>query len=265
MVRPLLMSHKMKHPNNLPIGLLLLLAVTSSCNACHQRPPTAPPSPQGQELLQQAHARKFPSDKLELYVIDHFLADAECDQLVAIIKRHLTPSRITGQRTEPDKYRNQKIRTSSTAYLSSLSSADEKAFVDAITQKISQAIGIPASYAEGMQGQHYQPGQEFKEHLDAFDRTAPEWKHASGPTRGNRTWTFMIYLNDVEQGGATHFLKLKHTIRPRKGQAIVWNNLNQAGTRNPAAYHSGRPVLKGTKTIITQWFRQRPSVVDNHE
>lgn len=209
--------------------------------------------------MQQANVRKFSSDKLELYVIDQFLADAESDRLVGIIKKHLTPSKITRQSTEPEKYSRQKVRTSSTAYLSSLSDPDEKAFVDTITQKISQALGISPAHAEGIQGQHYQPGQEFKEHLDAFDPDSLEWEHVSGPTRGNRTWTFMIYLSDVEEGGSTYFSKLDHAFDPQKGQAVVWNNLNKDGTRNLAAYHSGQPVVSGTKVIITQWFRQHPS------
>ena len=42
---------------------------------------------------------------------------------------------------------------------------------------------------------------------------------------GQRTWTTMIYLNDVEKGGETYFKHLKLKIKPEKGLLIAWNNL----------------------------------------
>ena len=42
---------------------------------------------------------------------------------------------------------------------------------------------------------------------------------------GQRTWTTMIYLNDVEEGGETYFKYLNLKIKPKKGLLIGWNNL----------------------------------------
>lgn len=39
--------------------------------------------------------------------------------------------------------------------------------------------------------------------------------------------------------------------------ALLWNNLHPDGTANPATRHCGEPVIRGTKNIITKWFRLR--------
>ena len=66
----------------------------------------------------------------------------------------------------------------------------------------------------------------------------------------------MIYLNDVEKGGGTHFFSLKKTISPRAGTAIAWNNLYSDGQVNSNTMHAGLPVEGGHKSIVTKWFRE---------
>ena len=66
----------------------------------------------------------------------------------------------------------------------------------------------------------------------------------------------MIYLNDVEEGGETFFPFLSIAFYPKKGQALIWNNLSFDGMPNKQTLHQGKPVLKGSKAIITKWFRE---------
>jgi prolyl 4-hydroxylase len=147
-----------------------------------------------------------------------------------------------------DKY----YRTSSTSDLALLNNKT----VEALDEKIARMIGIRPAYSEGIQGQHYAVGQEFKQHTDFFEPDTDEYIKFAG-SRGNRTWTFMVYLNDVPKGGGTHFINLKHVFQPKKGQAVVWNNLYEDSTPNYDTLHAGMPVLEGEKTIITKWFRER--------
>ena len=102
------------------------------------------------------------------------------------------------------------------------------------------------------QGQYYEPGEEFKVHTDFFEGPAFE-EHAR--ERGQRTFTFMVYLNDVESGGETEFMRLKQTIKPKKGMAIIWNSLNEDGSNNHNTLHQAHPIRSGFKSIITKWFR----------
>ena len=67
----------------------------------------------------------------------------------------------------------------------------------------------------------------------------------------------MVDLNDVQGGGATHFVALDRSFSPIKGTALVWNNRRADGTVNPDTLHAGLPVSAGHKVIITKWFRER--------
>ncbi len=192
-------------------------------------------------------AVRYPSDKVQLYTIDGFLPGNECDAIADLVLRNLRTSTVTIE-SPSDKY----YRTSSTSDLSLI----ENTAIAVLDDKIARTIGIRPTYSEGIQGQHYAVGQEFKQHTDFFEPGTEEYATYAGP-RGNRTWTFMVYLNDVAEGGGTSFLELGHTFEPRKGRAVVWNNLNADGSPNYQTLHAGLPVRVGYKVIITKWFRER--------
>lgn len=192
-----------------------------------------------------ANLRRIATDALELFTLESFLNTAECDRLVALIGHHLRPSTVTIDGTEKT------FRTSRTCDLSLLRSP----VALATDKKISQTLGIRAPYAEGIQAQRYDVGQQFKAHTDYFEPGTPEFEKFGG-RRGNRTWTFMVYLNEGMQGGGTKFFAIDQVFQPRKGMAVLWNNLHPDRTPNAATLHSGEPVLQGSKVIITKWFRE---------
>tara|TARA_B100001094_G_C17949279_1_gene679674 strand:- start:112 stop:723 length:612 start_codon:yes stop_codon:yes gene_type:complete len=69
----------------------------------------------------------------------------------------------------------------------------------------------------------------------------------SGFTDADRWVTWMVYLNDVEEGGETEFLHQSLRIKPKKGMGVIW----------PGGYthiHRGNSPLKGEKYILTGWF-----------
>ncbi len=223
-----------------PVGLIanpLLAEVTSSQAESSISQPTAP--------IQHyfPNANKIATDQAEIYTVDNFLSAAECQALVALIKGELIPSTITNN-NEVDAA----FRTSRTCSLSQI----DHPLVKEIDRRLCQYIGINPHYSEGIQGQHYEIGQEFKAHTDYFE--AHELQ-TFGAEQGQRTWTFMLYLNDTQQGGETAFKKLGKTFRPTRGQGIIWNSLNPDGSPNPDTLHQAKPVQSGEKTIITKWFR----------
>lgn len=62
----------------------------------------------------------------------------------------------------------------------------------------------------------------------------------------NRVGVYILYLNDVEEGGETEFLYLSRRITPKKGRLVIF----------PPNYpwsHRGNPPLTGTKYIMTGW------------
>lgn len=192
-------------------------------------------------------AQKVPSNKARAYIQQDFLSKEECEQVIERIKKNLRPSTITNP-NEPDQY----FRTSQTCDLGIHS--DE--FIKYIDQKIADYLGIDPSCSEIIQGQYYQIGNEFKLHTDYFKKNSMGYDNFTA-RQGQRTWTFMIYLNNVEQGGHTDFPKLDLSVKPKLGTAVIWNSLDEKGRVNPNTVHWAKPIIKGEKYVITKWFRER--------
>ncbi len=182
----------------------------------------------------------------QLYLGIDFLPPDLCRSLAEKIVRSSHPSTLTT--AEPDQY----FRTSSTCDLALLEDSGARA-TDTL---ISASLGIPLEFSELIQGQLYEPGQQFKPHTDYFSPGTPEFlEHAS--LRGQRTWTFMIYLEAPSKGGATYFPSLDLRVPCRVGTAVAWSNLNSDGDANPHSLHEGTTVRTGRKVIITKWFRDK--------
>jgi len=183
---------------------------------------------------------------LEMFSIPQFLTTEECDYIVGLTHQSSARSSVAGSGDQSIKY--DEGRTSSTSILT-----DADPIVAAVNQKMYTELGIEGQFSEPTQGQIYEVGQEFRHHQDAFGKDA---YHNHCLSSGQRTWTFMIYLNDVEEGGETDFPTIGKTFQPIKGTAVVWKNSDGTGTENSAALHAGLPVKKGKKVIITKWFRE---------
>jgi len=186
---------------------------------------------------------------LEAYEIDNFLEKEECGKLVEMINKNKCKSTVATYE-KPDGETSEE-RTSSTSILD-----DSDSFIKHIDKKISESLGIGIEFGEGIQGQVYEVGEEFKNHTDYFTGEAYD---VNCKGIGNRTWTFMIYLNDDGlEGGETEFPRVDKSFIPSAGKAVVWRNMNKDGTVNDRALHAGKPVKKGNKYIITKWFREHP-------
>ena len=115
-------------------------------------------------------------------------------------------------------------------------------------------MNLEPFFGETMQAQKYEIGEYYKEHYDFFSPFNHEYKTYC-EWMGQRTWTTMIYLNDVEEGGETYFKHLNLKIKPKKGLLIGWNNLYKNGFPNYKTMHEALPPLIKSKYIITKWWR----------
>jgi hypothetical protein len=62
----------------------------------------------------------------------------------------------------------------------------------------------------------------------------------------NRLLTWILYLNDVHEGGETEFLYQSMRVKPEQGTLVIW----------PASFthtHRGNPPLSNEKYIVTGW------------
>ncbi|WP_442789637.1 prolyl hydroxylase family protein [Novosphingobium sp. SL115] len=199
-----------------------------------------------ERLLTVPGMMKVPSPRLEMFVLRDFLTVEECEVLIARIDRDRRPSTIAD--ANGDNY----FRTSETCDLPM-----DLPDVAALDEKLSALSGIARAFGEPLQGQRYAPGQEFKPHTDYFDPHGADF-HRFCSVAGQRTWTFMMYLNDVEAGGATRFKVIDKTIHPERGKLVCWNNRRPDGSVNPCTLHHAMKVRKGLKYVITKWYREKP-------
>ncbi len=197
-------------------------------------------------LVALGQVQRYPSKNIELCMLKNFLKETECQQLIQRIDDRRRPSTIAD--ANDDDY----FRTSETC---DLDHADP--FVAEIDAKICNFANIDKEFGEPLQGQRYAEGQEFKAHTDYFDPNGQDFIKFCSES-GQRTWTFMIYLNEPDAGGATRFVELNKKFVPKTGNLLCWNNMRLDQSPNDLTLHHGMKVRKGTKYVITKWFRERP-------
>ncbi len=190
-------------------------------------------------------AQLVPVEQAEIWAISEFVSDEECTRLMALVDEAARPSDLLDQGYGHEG-------TYRTSYSGNFDRNDP--FVRMIERRIDDTLGLPHDNGETIQGQRYAEGQEFRAHMDWFWTKAPYWKQEA-KRGGQRCFTAMIYLNHVEEGGETHFHNIGVTIPPQKGALIVWNNACRDGSLNQDTIHAGKPVIRGTKYIITKWYR----------
>ncbi|URW76698.1 2OG-Fe(II) oxygenase [Sphingomonas donggukensis] len=183
-------------------------------------------------------------DTAQVYYMADFVTDEECHGLCFLIDKGRRPSTLLSETQDSE------FRTSESCDLHRYTPQ-----VRRIDERIADLLGIPHAHGETMQGQRYAPGQQFRAHYDHFRSDMPYWPRMEAEG-GQRTWTAMIYLSDVEEGGTTWFPQAGIRIPPRKRLLLAWNNMAADGSPNPFTLHEGTAVTKGTKYVITKWFRE---------
>jgi prolyl 4-hydroxylase len=196
-------------------------------------------------LPREATQIYFPCTKI--YEYKNFLAPEECNELMEVADQKVRRSCVANPN---DEAITSDYRTSWTADLE----WQHSNFINQIDIKIGRALNLNPFLGEMVQVQRYNPGQYYKEHCDFFHPGTKEYKVYT-EWMGQRTWTFMVYLNDVEEGGETYFKYLNLKIKPEQGKAILWSNLYPFGLPNPKTMHEALPPISGDKYVITKWWR----------
>jgi len=183
-------------------------------------------------------------------IIDNFLSANECESIIEMSKNRLQASTTLNPDTGYDQTNN--FRVSDQMYFR----IAENSLINNIESRISAKTNTPTQHGEGLQVVFYKPGGFFKPHWDYFDPyfvgNATTLKRG-----GQRLITCLMYLNTLEGGGETYFNHLDLTIKPRKGRALIWWNVNEDGTLDNSTFHEGRPVPEDTiKIIATKWIRE---------
>ncbi|XP_052776600.1 prolyl 4-hydroxylase subunit alpha-1-like [Mya arenaria] len=120
--------------------------------------------------------------------------------------------------------------------------------------RVEAFTGMKRMSYEKYQIGNYGVGGEYYLHHDYFPKINASSKEPHKSDQ--RIATFMVYLSDVQAGGATVFPHAGISVFPKKGNALFWYNLFNNGTEHPNTRHSACPVLLGDKWVGNLWIRR---------
>ena len=143
-----------------------------------------------------------------------------------------------------------------------------------IEKKVALFTKIPEENMEDMQVLKYENGEKYGDHWDVFDERTLNEKDGY-----QRIATVLMYLSDVELGGETAFPSSTAwvnpaqawadppytkcadkvvSVRPHKGDALLFFSLDPEDKLDTKSLHAGCPVLRGTKWSATKWIHVKP-------
>jgi len=126
----------------------------------------------------------------------------------------------------------------------------------AIRARIAAAVSVPAGALEPAQVLHYAPGQQFDRHFDFLDPSVAGFA-AEIERGGQRSASFLVYLNSGFEGGETDFPHLSIRYKGAAGDALMFSNVDAAGAPDRRTLHAGLPPTSGEKWLLSQWIRDR--------
>ena len=184
-------------------------------------------------------------DDYDIIEIQNFLTNEECDKIIELSKGNMFSSKVYSQ--NGDLYDN-KSRISQQCWLN-----DNDSFIKDITDKVKSYTNTHNNYFEELQVVNYQPGGFFTPHYDACigNKSDCERMNKEGP----RYLTVLFYLNDNFEGGETIFPKINKLVKPEKGKAVIFQNVDNNGVIITQALHGGEPVKNGEKWIANKWIK----------
>lgn len=124
-----------------------------------------------------------------------------------------------------------------------------------LASRISDIVRLPPENCETSKLLRYEGDQLFDVHFDGYNASG---KSAHLLERGGqRLFTTLCYLNDVEAGGETAFPNLKVAIRPKLGRVLVFANTPPgANTVHEDSAHVGFGPGDGVKWVLSMWWRE---------
>lgn len=187
-----------------------------------------------------------------IHAIERFAPPAACDWLITQARGRMSRATIydkaTGGTTED--YRRTNSQCDLDIETIGVLTFVLRGRIAAMTQRQDLAMEVPKIL-------HYAPGETFAVHFDYLNPSEPAYA-AELAARGQRTDTFLIYLNDDFSGGETSFPEIGLSHMGAKGDALLFRNVDAAGAPDQDTMHAGLPPTSGEKWVFSQWIREFP-------
>lgn len=199
--------------------------------------------------------------KPRAFLYKKLLTEEECDHLKKLGSPTLQASTVVDSKTGGSVPSS--VRTS---YGTFLQKAQDEV-VARIEKRIADVSMIPVENGESLQILRYEVGQKYEAHFDYFHDN----KNARPENGGQRIATVLMYIEAPEEGGETLFpdaeIKPNYqphersecgskglSVRPQKGDALLFYSLTTEGKEDPRSLHASCPVIRGNKWSATKWM-----------
>ncbi|XP_064647850.1 uncharacterized protein LOC135500354 [Lineus longissimus] len=226
----------------------------------------------------ELHHTKENNSTVRAYLFEEFFSKAECDGLMKAHDSHVTNTNkqdplvcfdsIKTLRSHLKEMKKTKVKVSPKVFTKgttclnatfstqfkewskanwSFSTAfypGESRFTSLFDQRVERSTGFRTENGGKFQITSYPVGIGYKTHTDCRE----------GADKRDRFATILVYLQDVEEGGETKFPELGIWVKPRKGRALIWTNMNEKGECDPQSVHYAAKVVKGHKYILQRWY-----------
>ncbi|XP_034664557.1 prolyl 4-hydroxylase subunit alpha-2-like isoform X1 [Drosophila subobscura] len=126
-----------------------------------------------------------------------------------------------------------------------------EAVVKSIHRRLTDMTGLSLIESDALTLINYGMGGHYDLHHDSHNYSEP-----NQILIGDRIATVLLYVGEVDSGGATIFPYINVSVRPTKGSAVLWYNLDNTGEINAKAMHAGCPVVVGSKYVLTKWINE---------
>lgn len=203
------------------------------------------------KALQKPPERRVVLESPRLRVFDRFATPEECDWLIAKGRDRLQQARV--YENSGGAMQVHPGRTNSEADFE-LEASD--IVLSLIHDRIGRATAMPVEHFEVAKLLHYSPGEAFTRHSDFLKPGAD--MNAEIEARGQRVATFLLYLNDDYEGGETEFMEVGFKFKARRGDGLLFLNVDAKGEPDPMSMHAGVPTTRGEKWVLSLWLRGKP-------
>ena len=184
---------------------------------------------------------------LEISQYPNILNESECNSIIELASDKLQTAEVVGENVNG-------YRTANSCWITDT----DNNIINTIKQVVSNHSGLPIENQENPHIVKYENGDRYDSHLDSFN---PYDFHQNKKidSSGNRSHSFLIYLNQDFVGGETHFDIVDITIKPKRGMGLMWNNLHNSNLLNESS-HAGFSIINGIKWILIIWIREKSTL-----
>ncbi|KAJ8348026.1 hypothetical protein SKAU_G00266150 [Synaphobranchus kaupii] len=240
-------AHNLEYYKHMKEGVQLDKAQTPMAEA-HIFMPSPPKEVKAYEALCRGeNIQMTPRRQRALFCRYHnFLSDNEIDTIKKLSGPKLARAQVLDQKT--GKNYSTEVRVSKSAWLS----GGEDPVISRVNQRIEDVTGLDMRMAERLQVANYGIGGQYEPHYDSKLSDNEESQRLGG-----RIATTLIYMTDVDIGGATVFPAVGAALQPKKGSAVFWYNLLLNGEDDDRTLHAACPVMMGNKWVSNKWIRAR--------